>query len=239
MSTGSDDPVAELEAAAERLERLEADPPVDPDDVDTVANAYESVVRVDILGVEHALADDVAVERPVEAALVAGVAGAALLVDDVQQGVAVAVDADLLDALGVAAGAALLPELVAAARVVVGVPRLAGPLEGRPGDVREHQHVARVGVLGDGGNQPLFVEGEVDGHGRTWVARRDMPFRWSVKTARYRTYFRDRPNRCTSDAPVESDRRLDRDSSRYARQYQRVRGGGSGLTGANGEAVSE
>jgi len=46
MSTGSDDPVAELEAAAERLERLEADPPVDPDDVDTVANAYESVVRV-------------------------------------------------------------------------------------------------------------------------------------------------------------------------------------------------
>ena len=46
MSTGSDDPVAELRAASERLERLEADPPVDPEEVDKVADAYEAVVRV-------------------------------------------------------------------------------------------------------------------------------------------------------------------------------------------------
>ena len=46
MSTGSDDPVAELGAASERLERLEADPPVDPEEVDRVADAYEAVVRV-------------------------------------------------------------------------------------------------------------------------------------------------------------------------------------------------
>jgi hypothetical protein len=46
MSTPSDDPAAELAAAADRLERLESDPPVDPEDVDTVADAYESVARV-------------------------------------------------------------------------------------------------------------------------------------------------------------------------------------------------
>ncbi len=53
MSTGSDadagateEPLAALEAAHERLEGLRAAPPADPDAVDTVADAYEAVAEV-------------------------------------------------------------------------------------------------------------------------------------------------------------------------------------------------
>ena len=46
MSTGSDDAVAELEAAADRLERLREHPPVDREAVAPVADAYESVLEV-------------------------------------------------------------------------------------------------------------------------------------------------------------------------------------------------
>ena len=46
MSTGSDDAVAELAAAADRLERLREHPPVDREAVDPVADAYESVLEV-------------------------------------------------------------------------------------------------------------------------------------------------------------------------------------------------
>ena len=55
MSTGSDAdpdldpetaPVAALKAADERLEGLRAEPPADPEAVDTVADAYESVAEV-------------------------------------------------------------------------------------------------------------------------------------------------------------------------------------------------
>jgi hypothetical protein len=45
MST-SDDPVAELSAAHDRLEALEATPPVDTEHLDEVADAYESVASV-------------------------------------------------------------------------------------------------------------------------------------------------------------------------------------------------
>ena len=46
MSTGSDDAVAELEAAADRLKRLREHPPVDREAVDPVADAHESVLEV-------------------------------------------------------------------------------------------------------------------------------------------------------------------------------------------------
>ena len=46
MSTGSDDAVAELAAAADRLERLREHPPVDREAVDPVADAHESVLEV-------------------------------------------------------------------------------------------------------------------------------------------------------------------------------------------------
>ena len=46
MSTGSDDAVAELAAAADRLERLREHPPVYREAVDPVADAHESVLEV-------------------------------------------------------------------------------------------------------------------------------------------------------------------------------------------------
>ncbi|PSQ41462.1 hypothetical protein BRD07_05295, partial [Halobacteriales archaeon QS_9_68_42] len=46
MSTGSDDAVGELEAAADRLQRLRKHPPVDREAVDSVADAHESVLGV-------------------------------------------------------------------------------------------------------------------------------------------------------------------------------------------------
>ena len=46
MSTGSDNAVAELEAAADRLGRLREHPPVDREAVDSVADAHGSVLEV-------------------------------------------------------------------------------------------------------------------------------------------------------------------------------------------------
>ena len=97
-------------------------------------------------------------QRTEEAAAFARVAGGAVLVHADQQDVGVAVHAELLDVLDVAARVALAPELL---------PRAAP--EDRPafGDrachrlavhPRHHQHVAVLGVLHDGRDQPAVVE---------------------------------------------------------------------------------
>ena len=69
------------------------------------------------------------VELGIKAAGIAGVAGAADLLDLEEQGVAVAVDEPAEDPLGVAAGLTLLPELLAGATPVVHVAGLDGVLQ--------------------------------------------------------------------------------------------------------------
>src|SRR5699024_4799962 len=113
----------------------------------SASSAVLSVIH--FVGIEDALADGIAVERAVETALVAGVAGPALLADAIEERVAVAVDPYLLDVLDVTARLPFLPELVAAAGVVVGEPRLAGALDGLRGGVGDHQHRPGARVLGD------------------------------------------------------------------------------------------
>ncbi len=91
-------------------------------------------------------------------------ARSALLFDEIEDRVTVTVDADLLEALNVAAGTALMPEFVPTAGVVVRLARLAALFERLLGDVGQHQHLPRSGVLCDRGQQLPFVEGEIDAH---------------------------------------------------------------------------
>ena len=104
-------------------------------------------------------------EAAEEARAGAGVAGAvAVLVDLEQQRVAVAVVVRLADGLVVAAGVALAPQLLAAAAPVDHAPlgeRALQRLGVHPG---HHQHVAGVGVLGDGRHQPVGVERDTPEH---------------------------------------------------------------------------
>src|SRR3954454_2304317 len=92
-------------------------------------------------------------QRPVEAGALAGVARRALLVDEEQQRVAVAVQPDVAHPLAVAGGLPLDPVLAAAARPVRRPPgreRAAQRLVVHPG---EHQHLAGVVLLDDGGDE--------------------------------------------------------------------------------------
>ncbi len=87
-----------------------------------------------------------------------GVTGGALLPDDVEHGIPVAVDADIFDHLLVSRGFALAPEDPAAAAVVV---RLAGL--SRAGQclaigVGDHQHLAGQGALSDDGDESVVPE---------------------------------------------------------------------------------
>ena len=91
----------------------------------------------------------------VEAGAVAGVAGRALLVDLDQQGVAVAVEPDLLDPLPVAGGLALDPVLLARAAPVrrpAGRQRAGQRLVVHPA---QHQHLAGVVLLHHRRHQPV------------------------------------------------------------------------------------
>ena len=93
-----------------------------------------------------------------EAALAAGVAGdAALLLDDDQDRVAVAVEPDLAHALDVPRLLALVPQLPARARPVVHLARGGGALERVAVHPREGEHLAGVRVLGDRRRQPVGV----------------------------------------------------------------------------------
>src|SRR5918998_1428918 len=99
----------------------------------------------------------------VEAGPLAGVAGRALLVDEDQQGVTVAVQPDVADPLPVSGGLALDPVLAPAARPVrgpAGGQRATQRLVVHPGD---HEHLTGVVLLDDGGDQPGGVAAQERG----------------------------------------------------------------------------
>src|SRR5918997_6067383 len=101
----------------------------------------------------------------VEAAALAGVAGRALLVDEHQQRVAVAVQAHVADPLAVPGGLALHPVLAPAARPVGGPAGGQGAVQRlvvHPGD---HEHLTGVVLLDDGGDQPGGVAAQQRGDG--------------------------------------------------------------------------
>ena len=70
--------------------------------------------------------------------------------DDVEQRVLLAVHARLDKVERLAAGLALLPKLVARRAPESGLPFLEGRLQGQLVDIAEDEHLARLGVLGDG-----------------------------------------------------------------------------------------
>ncbi len=80
------------------------------------------------------------------------------LADFHEHGVLVAIDADLDDVLLVAGGVALAPEALARARPVDGAAGVDGELQRLGVHPGEHEDVARVGVLRDGGDEAVGVE---------------------------------------------------------------------------------
>src|SRR4051794_28069138 len=105
-------------------------------------------------------------QLPVEAAALAGVAGRALLVDQQQQGVAVAVQPDVAAPLPGTGGLSLPPVLLAAARPVGGPAGAEGAVQRlvvHPGD---HQHLAGVVLLDDGGDEPRGIAAQQRGDRR-------------------------------------------------------------------------
>ena len=102
----------------------------------------------------------------IKAAGIAGVAGAADLLDLEEEGVAVAVDKPAEDLLSVAARFPLLPELFAGAAPVVHVAGLNGVLEGILVHPGHHDHTtAFLGAfLHDGGNQTASIEFQIQVH---------------------------------------------------------------------------
>ncbi len=85
-------------------------------------------------------------------------AGGPRLIHQKQDGVAVTVEAHLLERLQMPGSLALAPEGPTAARPVAGVPVLQGAFDGFPVHPGEHEDVPAVGVLGDGGHQTVGVE---------------------------------------------------------------------------------
>src|SRR3954453_22770872 len=109
-------------------------------------------------------------QRPVEAPPLPGAAGRALLVDEDQQRVAVAVQPHLADPLPVSGGLALHPVLAAAARPVRRPACRQGAVQRLVVHPREHEHLAGVVLLDDGGDQPRGVAAQQRGDLRGEVA---------------------------------------------------------------------
>ena len=101
-----------------------------------------------------------ALHHPIEARAPAGVAAAAVAGDaDLEEdGVLVAVDARLDDGLDLAARRALAPELAARARPVPGLAGRKRPRQRLGVHVRDHQHLAGVGVGRDRGDEAVRAE---------------------------------------------------------------------------------
>ncbi len=97
----------------------------------------------------------------VEAGALARVAGRAGGLDEREQRVAVAVDAQRADLLDVAGRRALVPQLVAGAAPQMQLAGLAGPVDGLGVGVGEHQDLAAGPVLDHDGYQPALVEGDL------------------------------------------------------------------------------
>jgi hypothetical protein len=85
-------------------------------------------------------------------------AGAGDLFDFDPNRVLVAVDAHFDDALDVAGGLALFPERVTRAAKVPGLAGGNGFGQRLAVHMRDHQHVARFRIGGDGGDEPVGVE---------------------------------------------------------------------------------
>src|SRR4051794_11082735 len=99
----------------------------------------------------------------VEARALAGVAGGAVGLDEGEQRVAVAVQAQRADRLRVAGGRALVPLLGARAAVEGQLARLLGAAQRLGVHVREREDLAGAPVLDDARDQALLVEGDVGG----------------------------------------------------------------------------
>ena len=93
----------------------------------------------------------------------AGVAGGAAGLDEGEQSVAVAVQAQPPDGLRVAGGRALVPLLFARAAVEVQLARVLGAAQGLGVHVGQREHLARAPVLDDAGHEAALVEGDVGG----------------------------------------------------------------------------
>src|SRR3954452_19705439 len=102
----------------------------------------------------------------VEAGPLPRVAGRALLVDQDQQRVAVAVQAHLADPLPVPGGLALHPVLAPAAGPVGGPPGGKGAVQRLVVHPGEHEHLSGVVLLDDGGDQPRRVAAQQRGDPR-------------------------------------------------------------------------
>jgi len=92
-----------------------------------------------------------------EAGSLPKVAGRSLLVDDVDDGVVVAVGEHTLYPLGIAACDSLHHDLLVAPPVVVGVPGFQGQPEGLKVDVGYREHLKCIRGLGDDGDDPLHL----------------------------------------------------------------------------------
>src|SRR5918998_3040508 len=90
----------------------------------------------------------------------AGVTGRPRRVHPVEQRVTVAIETYLDHPLGVAARLSLAPELVPGPGVVVGLVRLQRHLHSLPARVGQRQDLARLGVLGDNGDETVLVEAD-------------------------------------------------------------------------------
>ena len=87
-------------------------------------------------------------------------AGGAVLADDGEDGVAVAVGAKFLKLLGVSGCFALAPEFLAGAGEVCDVAGLEGLDEGVAVHPGKHEHAPVFGALGDDGDEAVGVKAE-------------------------------------------------------------------------------
>src|SRR3990172_8471927 len=99
-----------------------------------------------------------------KAALLAGMACGTDLLHLDEQRVQVTVVEDVLDALDVARGLSLLPELLARAAPEPGEPRAHGPLDRFLVHVPDHEHLAGLPVLDDRGYQAFLIVFQVFGY---------------------------------------------------------------------------
>ncbi len=97
----------------------------------------------------------------VEAGPLAGVTGGSRGLDERQQGIAVAVDPQCAERLGVPRGRALVPELLARAAEEMHLPRLPGEPQRLGVHVRERQHLAGAGILHDAGHEAPLVKNDL------------------------------------------------------------------------------
>ena len=99
------------------------------------------------LGFRHLPVGSIAFDAPEEAGLVALMTGCTGLLHLNKQGVAIAVEGDVLDHLDMPAGLALHPELLARTAPEKGATRLDRLLERSPVHPRHHQDVTRINTL--------------------------------------------------------------------------------------------